>query len=538
VSHRSLIRFLGFVILRDYKGVNIFVLTDYYSNESVDAYCKTNSPSNTDKMIWIFGIAVGMTYLHSWRIQHRDLKPGNVFLDATLHPRIGDLGSSKDFSMMDSFKQSGQVGTAHYTAPEIWDDGDGSWEVDVYAYGMTVYEIVTGEIPFAQLQRPAAIIRRVSNGERPPLPSSISPNLQSLITSSWDQDPSKRLRFPAILRFLIESGPLLPDVDNPKYQAYIQEFRRSTLRFNYDNRTIECDFNFLDGVADVRRWASRTFQLRYVDLEYDGIILNDSDTFLVMSFDPKIPIVVRYRSSRYTSETDGQMTDEMTIEVRLPLGNLVEMKVSLKADVQCVQDHLVRDFGLPELQGDRNLIMLGSDLKRLAPNERVRGLQLPLTAAKPVAILSLQKRTQPSDVIAFPCLQADTVDHLKDFLAQKLPTADSRAIVLLDGSEPPGSRNLMSLSHPKCHWEFDLVNVTRSRSALSFNVAFDQMHPFDGGIIRRLRELEVRFDPLVVITQSANNVSSIINPNINDVGYVSLGRGGAVIELFSQTKLD
>jgi hypothetical protein len=64
------------------------------------------------------------------------------------------------------------------------------------------------------------------------------------------------------------------------------------------------------------------------------------------------------------------------------------------------------------------------------------------------------------------------------------------------------------------------------------------MHPFDGGIIRRLRELEVRFDPLVAITQSANNVSSIINRNINGDGYVSLGRGGAVIELFFAEEIE
>jgi hypothetical protein len=190
-----------------------------------------------------------------------------------------------------------------------------------------------------------------------------------------------------------------------------------------------------------------------------------------MSFDPKIIIVVRSRIIRFASETGDQLANATKVEVQLPLTDLVTMNVSLKANVQSVQERLVCNFGV---QGSRRLILLGSDLKRLAPNERVWGLRLPLTAAKPVAILSLAKRGQPSDVIEFPCLQADKVDHLKDFLAQKRPTADSRAIVLLNGSEPPGGRNLMRLSHPNCHWEFDFARLTRSRSTLSFNVTFDR----------------------------------------------------------------
>jgi serine/threonine protein kinase len=527
-KHSTLIRFVGFSLLRESHSFALLLLTDYYPNGSIADYCAAHVPSNTEKMIWIFGIAVGMAYLHSRRVQHRDLKPANVFLDLRLRPLIGDFGSSKDFSVADSMLQSKEVGTPCYTAPEIFSEGYGSWEVDVFAYAMTVYEIVTGTRPFADIRSPANIMFKVVSGVRPMLPESVPRQLRSLIMTCWSQNPNDRLLFPAIVNFLIESGPLLPDVDRSVYKAYIDEISSQKLTFVAGLRKASHSFNLLDSVSVLRQWVIQHYHLRYPELEYNGAIISDSDPFLAFSFDPSISIVVRSRHLFYASSLPDANAGAVEVQIGLPLGDLVPIQVDRTATIGDVLDRMETNSAIADLPGHRRLVILGTDGKRLERHERVWGLHMPLTAAKPMAILSIVNRQERSIAIDFPCLANDTVDHLRDFLTYARGPTDQRLLVLLDDSEPAGSDRLLRLAGTESHWFFDYAP---SSADLSFTVSFDPQRPVAGGVVRRLRELESRFDRFVILSQSTNTVSRIIDPGSNDC-YVSHGRGGAVVELF------
>src|SRR4051794_77418 len=95
---------------------------------------------------WFLGIARAVSYLHDHGIVHRDLKPANVFLESgTL--KIGDYGLSKSISTSQRTAQTQTVGTVHYMAPEI-STGNYNKQVDVYAAGVILYEMVTGKVPF------------------------------------------------------------------------------------------------------------------------------------------------------------------------------------------------------------------------------------------------------------------------------------------------------------------------------------------------------------------------------------------------------
>ncbi len=87
-----------------------------------------------------------LAYLHDHGIVHRDLKPGNIFLDQGV-VKIGDYGLSKFISCSCRSGQTESVGTFHYMAPEI---GLGRYgkEIDVYALGILLYEMLTGHVPF------------------------------------------------------------------------------------------------------------------------------------------------------------------------------------------------------------------------------------------------------------------------------------------------------------------------------------------------------------------------------------------------------
>ena len=87
-----------------------------------------------------------MAYLHDHGIVHRDLKPGNIFCDEGV-VKIGDYGLSKFISCSRRSGQTESVGTVHYMAPEIANGRYGK-EIDIYALGIILYEMLTGRVPF------------------------------------------------------------------------------------------------------------------------------------------------------------------------------------------------------------------------------------------------------------------------------------------------------------------------------------------------------------------------------------------------------
>ena len=94
---------------------------------------------------WFLQIARAVAYLHDHAVIHRDIKPGNVFVENGIL-KLGDYGLSKTVGSA-SLTQSANVGTVYYMAPEVA-RGACTKQVDVYACGVMLYEMLTGELPF------------------------------------------------------------------------------------------------------------------------------------------------------------------------------------------------------------------------------------------------------------------------------------------------------------------------------------------------------------------------------------------------------
>jgi hypothetical protein len=136
---------------------------------------------------WFRGIAAAVGHLHDHGIVHRDLKPGNIFEDGG-YVKIGDYGLSKFISTSRRSGQTESVGTFHYMAPEI---GKGVYgkEIDVYALGIVLYEMITGKTPFDGESSQEIIMKHLTAD---PDLSKIPQPYRWIIQRALQKDPAKR----------------------------------------------------------------------------------------------------------------------------------------------------------------------------------------------------------------------------------------------------------------------------------------------------------------------------------------------------------
>lgn len=146
-----------------------------------------------ENTIWKFllQVGLGLQWLHSNRILHRDIKTLNVFLTAEDDARIGDLGVARVLSEEVNFAST-LIGTPYYLSPELCEAKAYNDKSDVWAYGCVVYEMCALRHPF-EAKNQAALLCKILSGTRDaPVPTSYSTDLQTLIEACLQYETANR----------------------------------------------------------------------------------------------------------------------------------------------------------------------------------------------------------------------------------------------------------------------------------------------------------------------------------------------------------
>jgi eukaryotic-like serine/threonine-protein kinase len=142
----------------------------------------------------IEGVLSGLAAAHSAGIAHRDVKPENVLLGTANSVKVADFGLARLLSDVTHTKSGLLIGTAAYLAPEQVAGGRADFRTDVYAAGIMLFELLTGQQPYTG-ETPLAVAYRHVN-EVVPAPSGLVPGLppalDSLVALATSRDPGRR----------------------------------------------------------------------------------------------------------------------------------------------------------------------------------------------------------------------------------------------------------------------------------------------------------------------------------------------------------
>lgn len=147
-QHRNVVLLIGFCI----EGRKRVLVYEYICNGSLDFHLHGNKTTPLDwqsRLKIAIGTARGLRYLHEdcrvGCIVHRDMRPNNILLTHDFEPLVADFGLARWHSNWDINTEERLIGTSGYLAPEYLDGGKITQKVDVYAFGVVLLELMTGQ---------------------------------------------------------------------------------------------------------------------------------------------------------------------------------------------------------------------------------------------------------------------------------------------------------------------------------------------------------------------------------------------------------
>eukprot|EP00250_Pteridium_aquilinum_P013616 c21459_g1_i2 orf=859-2046(+) len=199
LHHRNIVEFVSAC-----KKPPVFcVIMEYLPGGSLKTFLhKTEPHSLSLEMVTSIALdtARGMEYLHSQGVIHRDLKSDNLIMTEDLHIKVADFGVSCLEAHRDNMK--GYAGTYRWMAPEMIKEKPCSRKVDVYSFGIVLWELLTGLTPYEDMTPVQAAFAVCQKNARPAIPPRCPKEIAKLMRKCWSTNPGNRPEFSQVVKAL------------------------------------------------------------------------------------------------------------------------------------------------------------------------------------------------------------------------------------------------------------------------------------------------------------------------------------------------
>uniref|UniRef100_A0A8C7D5V2 Mitogen-activated protein kinase kinase kinase n=1 Tax=Oncorhynchus kisutch TaxID=8019 RepID=A0A8C7D5V2_ONCKI len=297
---------------------------------------------------WAMGIAGGMNYLHLHKIIHRDLKSPNMLITHDDLVKISDFGTSKE--LIDKSMKMSFAGTVAWMAPEVIRNEPVSEKVDIWSFGVVLWEMLTGEVPYKDVDSSAIIWGVGNNSLNLPIPKSCPDGFKILLRQCWNCKPRNRPSFRQILLHLdIASADVLSTPQETYFKSQAewreevkQHFEKiksdGTCLHRLDEELINRRREELRHALDIREHYERKLERAnnlYMELNAVMLQLELKEKELQkreQSLDKKFPGLFKHHSSRQTSSSNSmdKLIKKRNVPQKLPSGKRPDI---LKSEV-------------------------------------------------------------------------------------------------------------------------------------------------------------------------------------------------------------
>lgn len=190
VRHKNVVQFIGACT----RKPNLCIVVEYMPGGSVYDYMRRAGPLKLATLLKVsVEICRGMDYLHKRKIAHRDLKAANLLMDETGVVKIADFGVAR---IMDTAGvMTAETGTYRWMAPEVIEHKPYGEKADVFSFGILLWELLTGRVPYDDMTPLQAAVGVVQKGLRPAVPQTTPPALANVMAQCWVREPQARPTF-------------------------------------------------------------------------------------------------------------------------------------------------------------------------------------------------------------------------------------------------------------------------------------------------------------------------------------------------------
>lgn len=179
----------------------------------------------------MYQLCEAVAFAHSHLVVHRDIKPNNVYLTPDGTIKLGDFGIAHFENSTRVTKSEVIVGSVHYMAPEVSQGKTPTFQSDVYALGITFFELITGKVPYDGANPIAVAMMHIK--ERFPSPRKVLPTvpkaLDKIILTAVRKNPLDRYRSVTEMQKALKVV-----IDNPKLITPRQSFFARFFGFKMD----------------------------------------------------------------------------------------------------------------------------------------------------------------------------------------------------------------------------------------------------------------------------------------------------------------
>ncbi|CAN6561268.1 unnamed protein product [Malus baccata var. baccata] len=194
------------------------VVVEYVPGGTLKNFLIRNRRKNPASKVVIqlaLDLSKGLSYLHSKKIVHRDVKTENMMLDTRRTLKIADFGVAR-VEAKNSSDMTGEIGTLGYMAPEVLDGKPYNRKCDVYSFGICLWEIYCCDMPYPNLSFADVSSAVVRQNLRPEIPRCCPSTLASVMRKCRVASPDKRPEMEEVVKLLdaidtSKGGGMIPE---------------------------------------------------------------------------------------------------------------------------------------------------------------------------------------------------------------------------------------------------------------------------------------------------------------------------------------